>query len=240
MNNKWAAFLDLTLAMIIVGSSVVFGKIIVKSFPVFLASGLRFALASLIMIPMVLKMENGLPPFGKRDWLILAVMAFCGQFMFTVFLLWGLKLTSAIEAGLITSTTPAAMTAVSFVILRERLTVRQIVGVLLAVLGVLAVNGLLTPAASPDPNHLWGNLLVCGAVFGEAFFLLLRKAVKSDVSSLTTAGTLSFLGLIMFLPLGIYQSLDFDFSSVDLMGWGPFFISARFSPWWPIFCGSGA
>ena len=42
--------MQMSLAMIIVGSSVVCGKTINQVFPVFLASGLRFALAALIMI----------------------------------------------------------------------------------------------------------------------------------------------------------------------------------------------
>ena len=42
MKQPYRAYVELTLAMSIVGSSVVVGKLIVASFPVFLASALRF------------------------------------------------------------------------------------------------------------------------------------------------------------------------------------------------------
>nr|NJM02642.1 EamA/RhaT family transporter [Desulfobacula sp.] len=58
MQSKFYAYGNLSLAMIIVGSSVVFGKIITYSFPVFLASGLRFAIASAVMLPLLLKYEK--------------------------------------------------------------------------------------------------------------------------------------------------------------------------------------
>ncbi len=41
MNKKLVAYLELTTAMVIFGSSVVVGKLIVAHFPIFLANGLR-------------------------------------------------------------------------------------------------------------------------------------------------------------------------------------------------------
>lgn len=219
---KIKAYINLTTAMIIVGSSVVFGKVIVSQFPVFLASGLRFAIAAVIVLPLVWKTEGGLPRLDRRDWLVLVSMAFCGQFMFTVLLLIGLKLTSAMEAGIITSTTPAAMGLVTFFVLGEHLSLRKWCGIALAVLGVLAVNGFLTPTAmaAATRTHLWGNLLVCTAVLGEAVFLLLKKTIPGKLSSMATTAILSLLGLAMFLPLALYQAIDFDFRGVAVSGWG--------------------
>ncbi len=59
MNTKCKAYVEMTLAMAIVGSSVVVGKVITAGFPVFLALGLRFGISSLIMAPLVLKCSPG-------------------------------------------------------------------------------------------------------------------------------------------------------------------------------------
>jgi drug/metabolite transporter (DMT)-like permease len=215
------AYFDLGAAMAIVGSSVVFGKTIVAAFPVFLASGLRFAIAGLLMAPIVFKASKDWRILTKKDWCILVLMALTGQVIFTVLLLLGLKRTSAVEAGIITSLTPAAMAAVSWMLLREKLNPRTILGIALAVLGVLAVNGLLVPSGPAAPtNHLWGNLLVLGAVMGEAFFLLLRKTIPPSISSLTLSGLLSMLGFIMFLPLALWQAVGFDFFQTRPVGLG--------------------
>lgn len=42
MRNQMSVYFSLALAMAIVGSSVVVGKLMVKTIPVFLSSGIRF------------------------------------------------------------------------------------------------------------------------------------------------------------------------------------------------------
>jgi drug/metabolite transporter (DMT)-like permease len=206
--------------MVIVGSSVVFGKVITHSFPVFLASGLRFAIAALILVPLIIKREGGLPDFSKADLGKLSLMAFSGQFLFTVFLLWGLRLTSAAEAGLITSTTPAAMVMVSILVLKEKPSFYQFAGVALALMGILAINGLEYNNYSENISYRWlGNLLICCAVMGEAVFLLLRKTMPLGFSPLTISGALCVLGLVMFAPFAIYQGLAYDFSAPNTIDW---------------------
>ncbi|WP_232698733.1 EamA family transporter [Brevibacillus daliensis] len=67
MDKKRRAYLDLTLAMVIVGSSVVVGKLIVDSFPVFLASGLRYGLASVMLVALLLLLEKGIPALSGKE-----------------------------------------------------------------------------------------------------------------------------------------------------------------------------
>jgi len=215
-------YISLSLAMIIVGSSVVVGKLLIMEFPVFLASGLRFAIASVIIWPIILIKEKGFPQIIRKDWFVFSIMAFCGQFIFTVLMLIGLKYTQAMEAGMITSTTPAFMAGVSFLMLKERLDVRQIAGIVFATLGVLVVNGLFLPHSSENDingENILGNILICGAVMGEAFFLLLAKKITSSVSDLCTTGILCLLGVVMFLPFSIYESINFHFEKVSIYDW---------------------
>lgn len=221
MKTDWKACLDLALAMVIVGSSVVVGKIITTAFPLFLASGMRFAVALAALIPLVHGRGYGLRQFSRKDWLILVAMSFSGQFVYTLFVLWGLRLTSSVEAGLILSTTPAAMAAVAYALLKEKLSIYQIIGVCLAVLGVAVVSDVgLDFSQGPYLGRCLGNLLICLAVFGEALFLLQRKTISPEISSLTVATALCLIGFLMFLPLAIYQAFSFDFSGVDAYQWG--------------------
>jgi drug/metabolite transporter (DMT)-like permease len=215
-----SAYGDLFMAMAIVGSSVVCGKIITNAFPVFLASGMRFAIATALMLPMVLIKEKGLPRFSRQQWGVLVIMAFCGQFIFTCLLLYGLRFTGGMDAGVITAITPAAMAVMSLLLLRERLNAWQLLGILLAIGGVLVVNDTFGLAATEGSNLRWlGNALVCMAVLGEAVFLLLRKKLSAQVSNLTVAGTLCFLGLLMFLPFALWQAAEFDFGAAEVIDW---------------------
>ena len=80
MDKKLRAYVEMILAMSIVGSSIVVGKLTVAAFPVFLASGIRFALSSLILVPLVLKLEGGSVSISRKEWLILFLQALTGVF----------------------------------------------------------------------------------------------------------------------------------------------------------------
>ena len=58
-----------------------------------------------------------------------------------------------------------------------------------------------------------------GAVVSEALFTIFGKAAADRVSPLATAVSASVLSLALFLPLGLYQAIGFDFSSVGFAGW---------------------
>lgn len=221
MKNRLDAYVCLSGAMVLVGSAVVVGKVITQAFPLFLASTLRFALAAGVLTPYVLFWGGGFGGLKPRDWWLLACMAFCGQVVFTLFLLWGLRLTSALDAGLITSTTPAAMTIMAFLILGERLRAKSAIGVALAVAAMAVVN-LMTQdqGAAAEGGQRWlGNLLVAGAVLGEAVFLLVRKRLSPGIPNLTVAAALCVLGLVMSLPMGLWEARDFAFGAVSMGGW---------------------
>ena len=208
--------------MVLVGSSVVAGKVMAESLPVFLAGGLSSAIGAAILLPVLLLREGGLPAAGRKGVLVLFLQAFTGIFLFRVLLLWGLLFTSAAEGGVITSTTPAVVGLISFVFLKERPSASVWAGIVLAVGGIVALNVLGSEAGSSEargPAPFLGNLLVFGAVVSEALFTIFGKAAAERVTPLATAALASVLSLALFLPFGLYQAASFDFSSVGLAGW---------------------
>src|SRR5256712_11619907 len=132
------ACLELAAAMAIVGSPVVAGKVAVARLPVFLRSGLRFAGASAILVVLVLLVERPLPRLARRDGAGLALQSLAGIFAFNALLLEGLRLTSAAEGGIVTSTTPAGAATPAVVALGGRWSRARTLGVVLAGGGNLA------------------------------------------------------------------------------------------------------
>jgi drug/metabolite transporter (DMT)-like permease len=218
MPDTRLAYLYLSLAMVLVGSSVVAGRIMVEELPVYLASALRFALALAILLPLVRVREGGLPRLSRRTWLKLAVQSLCGSFLFTVFLLRGLTLTGPASAGVITSTTPACMGLIAWLFLKDRPSRRVLIGILLSMAGVLAVN--LVEGAGPGGAHpVPGNLLVLAAVLFESLFLLIRKTVPEPLSPLAASTVLSLFGLVWFLPMGLVEAARTDLAAISATGW---------------------
>ena len=218
MSKNIYAYINLSLAMVLVGSSVVAGKIMVAELPVFLASALRFILALAILIPVLFMREGGLPRISKRSWLMMAGQSLCGSFLFTVFLLYGLTQTGPAAAGIITSTTPACMGIIAWLFLKDRPSTRTGLGILLSVLGVLVIN-LVQGNGVTGTNPLAGNLLVLCAVIFESLFLLIRKTVPEPLSPLAVSTIISLFGLLWFLPMGAIEAFSTNFTTISATGW---------------------
>ncbi|MGL5270431.1 MAG: DMT family transporter [Selenomonadaceae bacterium] len=210
-----AAF-NLATAMAIVGSSVICGKIITQDFPLFLGSELRFLVAAALFIPLGIY-NRSLLRLPRHDWCLLLLMAFCGQMLFTILLLLGLRYTSGSNAGMLTSTTPFFMSIFSFFVLGERFRPLQWLGLLLTLTSIFFLSyDTISNLATTDSQQWLGNLLVLGAVASEAIFLLLGKKLQTKLSGLSITALLSLLGAGLCLPLACSEIGDFNFSALTM------------------------
>lgn len=218
MRDEHKACLDLAAAMVIVGSSVVAGRMALDEMPLYTSQALRFALACLVLLPLQFLREGGLPRLAPRHWAVVAGLALTGSLLFNVLLLHSLRLTSAAAAGIIASTTPACMALLAVAFMGERLTRSAWAGIGLAVAGVAALN--VTGAGGGGEQSLTGNLLALGAVVAESLFLLLRRALPRGLAPLTVATLVSLAALALFAPLSVLElTRENGLPSIGPGGW---------------------
>lgn len=218
---NFKAYSAMTIAMIAVGSSFVVGKRILESFPVYLASGLRYGMAAILLLVILYVKEKKMPKIEKKDIFLLFLLALTGVFGFSVLLLYGLQYTSAVESGIITSTSPMVISLISFFFLKEKLTRRQWYGVLLAVCGISAIHLLSGEVHDivPGVSRWAGDLLILGAVIGEALFTIFGKVLSKRLSALAISTFATAAGFVMFLPFAVYEAITFDFSQPTFSDW---------------------
>jgi hypothetical protein len=101
--NRYSLFL--IAAMLLVGSNVGIGKSIVAFVPVPLFALLRFVIAMAVLWPLL--RVSKLRRVKAGEWFNLFLQALFGTFGFTLLMLNGVHRTSAVAAGVITSTIPA-------------------------------------------------------------------------------------------------------------------------------------
>ena len=192
------AMLSLTAAMALGGANVAFGKALMVEIPVATLLALRFALAT-AALALIAPFEPGPPlrSLSLRQWSAVAVLGVVGSLLFTFFLLEGVKRTSAADAGIITATLPAVVTALG--ILRgERPGAGGLAMIGLAVAGVALIQ---VAAVAAGPSALVGNLLIGVAVVCEAIFVLVSKGISRVLPPLRLSLAVSLVGMLFCLPL---------------------------------------
>lgn len=218
--NRYALFL--ILSMLFVGSNVGIGKSIVAFVPVAILATLRFVIAIAVLWPLFSPVK--MRAVERGEWLNLFLQAFFGTFMFTLLMLNGVQRTSAVAAGVITSTIPAIVALFAWLILREKPNGRALVSIALAIAGVVTINlangGATGHGAHADASgSLTGNLLILGAVCCESIYVILSRRLTQTLAPIDICAYTHLFGLLLMLPLGATALWHFDYASVPAGTW---------------------
>jgi len=153
--------------------------------------------------------------------------SFLGNFLFTLCMIYGVTLTSAVSAGVIMSTIPAMIALMSWFFLKERISARLWVAVACGALGI-ALVALAKGDSASDPlmaqggthDKVWlGNLLIFGTVLCEGSYAVIGKKLTAVLSPKRISAVINLWGFVLTTPMGVYLALDFDFAAVDARIW---------------------
>ncbi len=216
--------LFLTAAFALAGSSVVSARLLSGHLGTFTITAVSLGLALLALLPLCRgKLMQTLLRMSVSSGIMLVLQAFFGIFLFRLLLLQGMAQTSTAEAGLLTGATPAVTAALAWIFLRERISLRGLIGIVCTVAGMLLIQGLATGKLSPA--HIIGNLLVLGAASSESVFNILSRisAVKATTSQpldpFVQTALVSALALIFcIVPMLLEQPLT-GLGAIGLTQW---------------------
>lgn len=215
--TPWLAFGCLAGSMALVGSYVGLSKVLVLVFPVFLLAFLRFGIAAVAMAGWVRRGTTE-PTLNAHDRRLLFLESFFGNFLFSICMLFGVSMTSALAAGVIMAGIPAAVALLSRMFLHERIPLRTMLGIACAVGGI----ALVSVTKNTDPavhSSLLGNLLLVAAVLCEASYVVIGKKLTGKVSPKRISALINLWGLALVAPFGVWQALRFDFGAVAPASW---------------------
>jgi drug/metabolite transporter (DMT)-like permease len=211
----WRAYALLAASTSLVGSYVGLSKLLVAAFPVFLLAGLRFGLAAALMLPWLKKPAQE-APLDARSRRLLFLESFLGNFLFSICMLFGLRQSSAVVAGVIMAGIPAAVALLSWAVLRERLSGRVLAGIACAVGGIALVATGKQGGADTTPA---GALLLLAAVFCEACYVVIGKKLTAGLGPKRISALINLWGLALVAPLAFWQGLGFDFGAPRVLDW---------------------
>ncbi len=221
--NRLLAYACLALSMSLVGAYVALTKPLALALPVFLLAWLRFGIGAVAMLGWLKKPAEE-APLAPRMKLLVFLESFLGNFLFSICMITGVSMTSAVSAGVIMSVIPAVVALLSWIFLRERIGVRVWLAVACGALGIgllsLAKHNVASGLDSGAAQQAWlGNLLVFAAVVCEASYAVIGKKLTAVLSPKRISAIINLWGLVLMTPLGLYAAWHFEFASVGAGIW---------------------
>jgi drug/metabolite transporter (DMT)-like permease len=162
---------------------------------------LRFLLASIIMLPLLMFGGNHAFEFGKRRVIWLLGIANGVAYLFQYV---GMNLTTASKSSLLVNLSAIWVAVLSWLALKERLGIRRTAGIVSGILGVFLITTNLD-LNTLGQSVVFGDLAVLLSGVIWAFFTVYNKKLVSDVKNMIQPMTLilfiTLLPLIPFLSL---------------------------------------
>jgi drug/metabolite transporter (DMT)-like permease len=188
-------------ACLLWGISFIATIVALRSTPALTVASLRLVMAALCFGLWLAIRGRGLKTGGIKWWLELLVLSLIGMGHYAV-QTYGLQYTTASNASLYVVTGPISILLLGAIFLRERITLKKAIGIVVAVAGVLTVMGLDTLLAFELQANLLGDALVLASIFMWAVFTVFGKKMTDQLGALALTGLTTIMGAIWLLPVG--------------------------------------
>ncbi len=189
------AILAMVIACTIWGTSFVFGKIALRELSVSHVILLRFVLASVALLPVLIKYRSQIPvrelPLLFLTGFVAVPVSFLAQFH-------GLALTTVTRASLIVGAAPPLMALAGMIFFGERPSLRIWAAVAVSLTGIVAISGF------PGAGGSWiGDGLVFLSIVTSVAWVIMVKRISQRLTSLVATGTTIVFGTLTLIPFTI-------------------------------------
>jgi len=204
--RQLTAFVLLGLVMLLWAGNSIVGRAVRDDVGPFVLSFIRWAGASLVLLPFALGPMRRDWAVLKRHWAIVGVLGLTGVAAFNGLMYSGLHYTTATNGLLLQAAIPPAVLGADRLLFGVRASAAQLLGIVASMLGVAVI------VFQGEPNHVLGfrfglgDALVLVAVVDWALYtVLLRK--RPAVSPLSFLLATFLVGVAAIAPLALWEGL---------------------------------
>lgn len=209
----------LILTMAFWGGTFIAARIAVQTMEPFAAAFCRFAIASLCLVALTLRLEGTFPRLKSRQLPFLILLGLSGIFAYNAFFFLGLQTVPASRAALIVATNPVFIAIFSALLLKEPLTRLKVLGIALSLTGVTLVISGGDPAALLAGNSGRGDLYILGCVLSWSVYTLVGKRVMGELSPLVATTYACLFGTLALFSVAMVQGLVTDWTTFAPAAW---------------------
>ena len=179
-----------------------------ENIPPYSLAFLRWCLVWIILLPFTYKELLKLKDNIKKSLSLFFILGFTSVCIFTSFTYNALNYTQVINASLFNTAIPVTIILVCFMLKIEKTNLFQISGLLISVLGILAIITKLDLNILLSLNFNKGDLFMIGAIIAWGIYSAYLRKRTFDVSLLALVHIICTFGLIFLLPLFILDLMQ--------------------------------
>lgn len=216
------------LGFSLAGTSVVTGSILTEKLNGRLVTPISLGIMLLCLFPFYgIRTIRLAACLKKRDLAVFALQAGFGIVLFRLFLLTGVGLTSTVEAGILTGTTPAITSILAFLVLKETCNFWTVSGIACSVLGIVLIQKNPQNPAAFSMSHMAGNLLILCAAASESTFNIVSRKYREkgndtellSVPPMIQMYLVSLIAFFLSLIPGLYKQSVLPLSAIGWREW---------------------
>ena len=213
MNKRYLALIAAFLATTIYGINHTVAK---EVMPVYIGSSgfimLRLLGATLIFWLISLFTPN--EKIEKKDFLKILIASILGMCVNMLAFFRGLELSTPINSGIIITLSPVLVLILSYFFLKEKVTVKKIIGILIGFSGAVFLILNSSKTGINAPNIPLGNSFFLLNASAYAGYLIVIKPLTSKYNIFTLMKWLFLIGLVLSTPITFNQFIEVNWTEL--------------------------
>ena len=214
--ERFRPHLALVTVQILFGAWPIFGKIALRSMSATSLVVCRLVGAA-VVFALLRRRFTALFHMPRADFFLLVLCSLTGVVGNQLLYVKGLSLTTVINTALLTTSVPVFVLFVSILFGYDRLSLKRLLGILLAATGVVY---LINPAhAQLTPQTSIGNLLIACNSLLYAVYIVISKRLFERYGALDVITWIFMLSALLTLPFGIYSLRQDNLAAITWSTW---------------------
>lgn len=209
-------YIILVIQVLLASGTQIIASVVSRTMPAANLTFLRTLISGSVYLSYVLFTRRSFN-FRGRALFLLILLGFLSvpvnQFVF----LYGIQFTTATDAALLYATTPVLVLIFSRVYLKETLRATKIAGAALAFTGVVII--VLENGLHVGLTNVKGDMFVFIGVIAWSLYTTFGRKLVVTYGAIPTTVFGALIGTSLFMPIGVYSSIGFNYASVTASQW---------------------
>ncbi|MGE5547851.1 MAG: DMT family transporter [Solirubrobacterales bacterium] len=205
MTERTRWLLLLVLPPLFWAGNALVGRAVVGDIPPVALSFWRWVLAAIMILPFTATSLKLHAPVLRRHWVAVVALGLFSVAAYNTLLYLALQTTTAINATLVGACLPLMVLVIARLWLGEPIRPRQALGILVSLLGLVAVVARGDPARLAALTFSAGDLLMLAATLSWSIYSVMLRRYPLAVPGFTLLAALILVGVVAILPVYLWE-----------------------------------